>query len=58
MIEELAVMKTLEEMINWLESKLSSEITADSEHKQTGDAEDMRPKSKGEYLPRGLLESG
>jgi acyl transferase domain-containing protein/NAD(P)H-dependent flavin oxidoreductase YrpB (nitropropane dioxygenase family)/NAD(P)-dependent dehydrogenase (short-subunit alcohol dehydrogenase family) len=51
LIEELAVMKTLSEMIEWLEAKLSQN-QADEELQ----AQDMRPKSEGEPLPRAIRQ--
>ena len=54
MIEELAIMKTLGEMITWLESKSQQDITTESSQDNLDASEDMRPKSEGEHLPRGL----
>lgn len=58
MIEELAVMKTLSEMISWLENRLSlSNDQSNRQEIETSGSSDlseevMRPKSKGERLPR------
>ena len=58
MIEELAVMKTLAEMITWLEQQVVSEADGKEMSQATSEAnansQDMRPKSKGECLPRAL----
>ena len=54
MIEELAIMKTLSEMISWLEARLSSATSLSKDHDSSEKPleEDMRPKAEGERLPR------